>query len=597
MLQSMRRHSQSFVIYILFGMLIVVFVFMFGMPTTDSCNPQTVAIIAEQGDFEINEEMLRSSVMRAHPETLRTGDDEFRLAQRQVLYNMLAVLLVSEEAQEAGLRVSDEDVRQYLVDWERGNPDAHLYIRGGHFERKAYDSFLDYYGVPVATYERYKRHELLARNYFTMLEASVVVSDGEARTAFQQRADSTNLLFAKLDPSHVEHLISAPAEADVTAFLAEHMDEVKTYFATQEADYKKPATVHLKEIIVQKREKMMREVGSDTDKTKAPEERFAALDTAVVKGSMDFTEAANKYNEALVYRENGGDRGVEQLDNISKQHRDAIEGKKAGDVVTFETDLTYNVIRIEERTDAVETALDTVQKEIAAILLTQKRSAEKLEVLAASVREKAAGGMELQAAIEEVLYAGMTEPVAPEDVAVPADGTLPGAEPTAVVAAPVKPAAAPAGPWVPLGERVTTEETGPFNLSMGFGSKWSDIPRIGDSPELAHALDSLGDAGSVAPKAYAVNESLVVVVLKEQVTGSDEEYAEQRDAILNGLHAGKARALLGDWDSVIKLRHPEPMLQAYGPWLQDLFTQAQQTGRFSINKEFLAAGPAELAAN
>ena len=81
MLQSMRRHSQSFLIYVLFGMLIVVFVFMFGLPSTDSCDPQTQIIVAEAGNFEINDSDVKSGTMRTFGDTLRGGDKEFKAAQ------------------------------------------------------------------------------------------------------------------------------------------------------------------------------------------------------------------------------------------------------------------------------------------------------------------------------------------------------------------------------------------------------------------------------------------------------------------------------------------------------------------------------------
>ena len=588
MLQSMRRHSQSFLIYVLFGMLIVVFVFMFGLPSTDSCDPQTQIIVAEAGNFEINDSDVKSGTMRTFGDTLRGGDKEFKAAQRQVLYNMVTTLLVAEKAEDAGFRVSDDELRQYIVDWEKGNPDQLRYISGGKFDKERYKNFLDYYGLPTERYEAYKRRELLARNYLTMLETSLVVSQVEVRDLFEKRMNRTDLEFIKLEPMHVEHLLEAPTAAEVNAFLAEHMDEVKAAFTANKSEYSTPAKVHLKEIIVQKNDKMLRQIGTETDKAKAPDTRFKILKKAVIDNSMAFDEAAEKYNEALVYRANGGDRGTEELENLSKQHRDALGDKKVGEIVAFETDLTYNVVRIEEKLDATETPLDKVQSDIASTLIKAERADKKMDEVANSIFERVKNGEEFAAALEAVLYAETPAEVPPVDAVDPTvvpDDANPADEPKK------------AEEEAPQRVKVDVAETGPFSLRGASYGSWSRLPMIGDAPELARAALTLTEASPLAPKVYTVEGSRVIAKLKKADTGTDEQFAGQKERLIQTIRQQKSAALLGDWRSVITLSHPEPSLQSYGPWVQALFDQAQESGQFKVNQAFLTPSGSEVAAN
>jgi len=162
---------------------------------------------------------------------------------------------------------------------------------------------------------------------------------------------------------------------------------------------------------------MIRKVGSATDKSLPADERFEIVRKAVVDEGVSFVEASEKYNEALVHRDNGGDRGTEEVENLSRHHRDAIEGKKAGEVFTFETELTHNLVKIVERQEAIESDLDKVQDDIARKMIEEKRASDVLDEKAKAVYDAVEGGKAMQEAIDEVLYA---------DVGTPGDEEPPG---------------------------------------------------------------------------------------------------------------------------------------------------------------------------
>ena len=120
---------------------------------------------------------------------------------------------------------------------------------------------------------------------------------------------------------------------------------------------------------------------------------------------------------------------------------------------------------------------------------------------------------------------------------------------------------------------------------------------IGDAPELARAALTLTEASPLAPKVYTVEGSRVIAKLKKADTGTDEQFAGQKERLIQTIRQQKSAALLGDWRSVITLSHPEPSLQSYGPWVQALFDQAQESGPFKVNQAFLTPSGSEVAAN
>ncbi|MDX9720869.1 MAG: SurA N-terminal domain-containing protein [Myxococcota bacterium] len=612
MLQSLRRHSQSFFIYVLFGMLIVVFVFMFGLPNTDSCNPQTKQVAADVGQFGVDEDLLRSSVAKVFGEYLRGGEEEFFARQRQVLYNIVTVLLIADKAEAAGLRVSDEELRAYIVDPAKGNPDAFLFQKEKAFDKKLYQTRLDLFGITPENYERYKRREILARNYLTLLEASLVPSDAELREAFAREANSLNLRFVALEDRHVQHLVETPSETDVATFLSANMDAVSEFYKSNERQYKIPARVHLQELIIQRRADLIRETGEGTDLKLSAEDRFALAKKKVFEEGMSLEEAVRLYNEAVVNRETG-DRGFSDLDNMSEQYRTAIESKSVGELVAFETELHYVIVKVLERTEAVETPLDQAQFDIARTLVHRQRSSSKVEELAKAVHAKVAAGEDMQAALDGLLYAGVLETKpepAPQDAPATEDAPVPSPEealpeaelPTDPIAegpapapadlvpeapSPAPPESAPEALVIPLEERAKVDETGPFSLNAGVGDSWSYLPKLGNSPALARAVLKLQTPNELVPSVYPVENARVVAMLIERKQGSEEDFAAQRADLSRRIMEDKSSKLLGNWRLLLFLAHEDPKTEPYGPWIQAIFDEAEQNRSFTIGSAFL----------
>lgn len=599
MLQSMRQFSQSIIIYILFGVLIFVFVLSFGVPGTSGCNPMTQDTAGEVEGYEIREAELRAALLRTFGEQLPREEAELTAVQRQVLYNMLTTLLIANAAEEAGLRVSDDELRAYITDWERGNPDATDfrnggYLRGSRFEKQAYEDFLSYTGASIKEYEKYKRRELLARNYLTLLESSVVVSDAELAAAFAARSGGVNLEYVKLEPRHVEHLFARPDDAAVAAFLASDMDKVKAWFEEHKSEFGRPATVHLKEIVVQKDAKNIVEVGTETNRELPAEERFALVKKAVLEDGASFEDAALRFNESRFDRDNGGDTGVQELDNLSKEYRTALEGKKPGEIVTIDTKYHLILARIEAREDGIDASLDQVQGDIASRLIREARATEQLDKVAQQLFDKAQAGTPLAQALEEVLYAAAPAgtPAPAEEQPAEEQPTDPAPEPTDDAAEP-----APTADEAPANEpvaRVSVAQTGMFNVHLSSqGGAWSYLPGIGDAPALARDATAAKEVGKVLPRIYPLDDgSRVIATVSELRTGTDEDFASQRQDLINQLQRQKARALLGNWQAVLALNHPEPRTQPYGPWIQKHFDAANTSGDFKVNSKFLGSAPA-----
>jgi len=198
MLQELRLRSQSFLVYIVFGVIILAFIFTFNMQPDCSSFGRGGDAMVKVNDHEVDELLLLRTIKRTMPNASDTPELRLQTAQ-----NMGMVLLLSDLAEEAGLRVSDDDLRDYIRGRKHCNPDGRFYIDkfiphpayqrralgpylclyGGEFLPDAYDSYLRRYGLSKSGYEKYKRRELLALEYLLLLEHSIVVGDHEVELA------------------------------------------------------------------------------------------------------------------------------------------------------------------------------------------------------------------------------------------------------------------------------------------------------------------------------------------------------------------------------------------------------------------------------
>jgi len=562
MLQDIRSASRSGWTYILVGALIVVFAVFFGAPL-DGCGQSTQRVkVAKVGGTVLFSDDVNIIYNRTFGGQ-RTVDESQIISQQAVsLRALLLIHLMANRAEALGLRVSDKEFEAYIKDPLNNFEFLYAYGQSGGFDGPFYKAYVqNQLRAPLPKYEAFKRRELLARKYVSLLEMQVQASEWEIEDLHKVRNESVSFEYVKLDPEVVMNFIQASDE-DITAFLASNKEAVEAYFTTNKSNYEEAEEVRLRRIFILKPG-----ASEGDDQIEAAKKKFESAKTRAA--AEDFADVAGELTEDFA-KEKQGLMDWSTLENLDQNIAKAIADAKVGDVREVETDFAYMLVKVEERKEAKKTPLVEVERDIAAQLLKREKVDVEVARLAQEIQEAAKSHESLQATVDAL------RPAAGDD------------------------GERPSSPWdgvsVSVAENVTLEGQDLSALlgrpMPGLGRPWDMIPGIGKSKELALDVFKLTEAEPLGKKVYRVTGSSYIVRFKSKQEATPEKLAETRDELEMEIRGTKVSQLLGPWPALFSrpVSNFGDPVQKYGPVLEQMLTEgiANKTVRL-YEKQYPAA--------
>ncbi|MEZ4266306.1 MAG: SurA N-terminal domain-containing protein [Myxococcota bacterium] len=302
MLDILRSNTRSFIIYLLFSIIIVVFVFTFNTITPgEACGSRGPAALtaefAEVHGAVIDASLFNMAEAVTVDPPAPTAND-FRALQRRfayystrfpqlgvpmafgdftqdaqrvspiksekVMYDLAETLLVAAEARAAGLSVSDQELSERLL-----ADDGWFDPKTGEFLRERYESFVRFQlGTSPARFEGFLRDEMLREKLISVLVAGVGVSDAEL--AFHRKAsgEKVDLELVVVDAAAAAPLVAVSDEI-LAPWLAANQDKVSAYYDEHSAEYNKAERVVVRGIQVKATNRAV--IERETDETKKAE--------------------------------------------------------------------------------------------------------------------------------------------------------------------------------------------------------------------------------------------------------------------------------------------------------------------------------------
>ncbi|MBM4363840.1 MAG: SurA N-terminal domain-containing protein, partial [Deltaproteobacteria bacterium] len=515
---DLREKSQNFVIYLLFGILIFVFIFFFG-PQSDGCTPPRGAVhragwAASVGGEEITQQEVEVMVRRV----LNTRDrDEASLdaLRRDSLLMLIDQYAVAQRAAAFGLAVSEKDVTRHIVKKD-ANDDFPAYgKRDGSFD---YDRWVDWVHQALGTtpddYRKLIARELLIKKYLEFLGHQAQVADAEVRAAFDRSERTWNLEYLSFDPSDVATPANAPvmsaAEAAAWVEVAENKARIQKYYDDNKAQYDRDKEVKVRRITV-KLAKEADAAKAEANKAEVRKKVDELLAAARAPGA-DFAALAREKSEDS-FKDEGGDMGWQSRENTSPENYDVFTKLEVGQVSDVqEAPFGFWFARVDEIRQPVKKTLDDVKSDIALILAADAKRATQARAQAETALAAAKTGKSLA----EILH-GPTPPPAPASEG--ADG-------------------APAAPTAP--------ETGDLNED-----RLSFDPIVGKSKAIAALLPALTMEKPLVEQVFEVEGKFVIVKLKARKDPSDADFAERKNDYIQRLRQDRQEALLGPWQATL----------------------------------------------
>jgi len=266
-----------------------------------------------------------------------------QLVQRAVL---------AYEAERLGLRVSDDEVRRYVAELnlfrdENGvvNPDV---LRD--FARAQYGSEQRFISEV--------RDDLLISKLYRLMEASIAVSDAEARAAMRYQGEEIQIAYVSLDPTALAKTIELDEPA-VEELLVSDAERVKSFYEEHDERFHKPEQVRARHILFRV------EPGAGEPEEEAVRGRaLEALER--LQSGEDFAAVAEELSDDPGSKSRGGDLGFFPRGQMVQAVEEVAFAQEPGTISDpVRSDFGFHIIRVEELREAVDQNLDEVAREIA----------------------------------------------------------------------------------------------------------------------------------------------------------------------------------------------------------------------------------------
>jgi len=555
MLEFIRRRSTSFLSWIILGGIAVIFGLQFGLPS-DSLSVAPGSLAEVHGE-EIRNEDFNFQIGLASRFGLVPKEPQMRElvgVNEEIIDGMVERILLAHEARKMGLAATVTEAEDVVlaghvlffgrrVDWL--SPD----------ERFNYDIFtknwLQPMRIPEPAYLEQQSEELLAQTLRDLVTASVVVPESELRREYEEGANTLSLRYARYEFAAFADLAD-PTPAQLDAYVAEHAAELEQRYETQKTRFTAlPKQARLQLVKV-----------DDT-----PEQRTAleAARAAIAAGTERLPAVARaKSTHDTAAR--GGDYGwideeSQAASDLPEAVRKAVPGVATEGVSeVLAADGSLWLLRVAARREGDVPKADAL-RELAEEGVREQLGRELARRAAEEDQNAVAGGTPLGDVFmpqggmgETTLFGGKAieslpvEGAPAEGAAKPGEKTEPAAaepgektQPAAAEPGETKPGAAPADPFAGLVRpKAELRSTGGF-------AKDQRIPGLGAVPQLVEdAWAQEGDA-ELLETIYEVPGALVLAGVESKQKGTDEGFAEQRQAIYDRLQREQARRVLGAW--------------------------------------------------
>lgn len=395
MLDFIRSNAQSMGVKLIFGLIILVFVFWGVGSITDTSGGSVVAVVNGDGisasTFHRAYQQQVEAIQRSNPGITREQLAQQNIGDR-VLNALIMQKLLEQEAARMGISVSAQEMRQAVEEVDvfknsDGVFDAEI------FRRMAENS----YGS-VAAFEQKLREDLLAGKMEALVRAGIWSNSDESRAFFQYLRQKRSISYAFVPASRFAAEVKL-TDKEIADYYASHKQDfavpakvVAEYIkvsplllvkpesvsaADVEAEYTKnasryetPEMVKAAHILVPLAEK------ATAEEVKKAEESMAAIRKELADGKT-FAQVADAHNGPNAAGP-GGELGWIQRGQTVQPFEEAVFALEPGKLSeTVRTPFGLHLILVSEKKAAGTRPLSEVEGEIRAELARQ-RGVEKL---------------------------------------------------------------------------------------------------------------------------------------------------------------------------------------------------------------------------
>ncbi len=416
MLRLMREQASSWLIKVLLGAIVVVFIF-WGVGSFRSQRGGRIALV--NGDQITLDEYREAynNLLEQYRQRFGNNLNEEMLKtlqlKRQALNQLIDNKLLVQEARRLHFRVSDKMLAEAIMN-------IGAFQSAGVFDRRLYENLLNRLRMTPEEFENAQREAMLIEKLRTLITGSIKVSDQEAREWFNWSNALVNIDFVLFDPDSYSAV--DPTSEEIKAYFENHKANYKTdtmvkarylhfspdayrsevtisnteiqdYYYEHPEEFKTPKTVEARHILLK--------VDPDEASENVEKKRKRALDILeMARAGKDFAELAKTYSEGPT-RNKGGYLGAFRKEAMVKPFADKAFSMKAGEVSDpVRTRFGWHLIKVEKVNEAAIRSLEESEQDIRKRLTDEKAKIRAYDE-AEAVSEVSFEGDDLLRAAEE----------------------------------------------------------------------------------------------------------------------------------------------------------------------------------------------------
>ncbi|MBQ4133099.1 MAG: SurA N-terminal domain-containing protein [Desulfovibrionaceae bacterium] len=411
MLDVIRNRAGSWGVKILFGVIILVFVF-WGMGSFNAQSPNVVLKVNGQ-NITLNDfaREFNAYVQNAKARMPNLPDSFFQTEEQanRVLGILRDKVLLTQAAEEIGLSVSDAEVQREIMAMPRFRD------MDGKFSMQLYERVLAQEKMKKSEFERIVRETLLLLKLQGAVLSAANLSEEEALANFRHLQEQRKVdyyFFSSGDyTDRVEvndaqiaeyyeknkNMFTVPKRIDIE-YLPINPQALATRYEVGEEQAREYYEAN-KESFVEAPQAKIRHILFLADRDASPEDMEKLkqrADEVYQKAAAgdDFSELA-RLNSDDPSAANGGDMGWVNVNDLIPAFSEQISKLNPGELTQpFSSMLGYHIIKVEERKDARQLPFDEVRDQIA-LLVAGEKGAEDMPVILDQVVGDILGGKEL----------------------------------------------------------------------------------------------------------------------------------------------------------------------------------------------------------
>ncbi|HOJ51569.1 MAG TPA: SurA N-terminal domain-containing protein [Syntrophales bacterium] len=230
MLNLMRKHARNWMMKVLLGIIIVVFVLYFGSMGGRHRAEAIVSIdgkIITQAEFNRQYQDLIDMYRQRFGGLLSEEMIRSMNLKEQVLNKMIYDTLLMKKAEEMKIKVSDEELRKSIAS-------IPAFQRNGVFDEALYQRMLRLNKIKPEEFEDMQRKNLTAAKLEELILDGIHVTEAEIKEYYQSRNAKVNLLKCQIPASEFARHIKPDRPA------------LETYFKAHEGEFRVPTRVQVR---------------------------------------------------------------------------------------------------------------------------------------------------------------------------------------------------------------------------------------------------------------------------------------------------------------------------------------------------------------